>query len=147
MTSADAPRQRVSSGTSFEAAVGYSRAVRVGDAVFVSGTTALKDGALVGAGDAATQTRQILANIDWALGQAGATLAEVVRCRIYVTDIADWPAVGAELGRAFAEIRPANTLVAVAALVDPAMRVEIEVDAIIGSAAPPEADRRRGGTS
>ena len=121
MTNGDAPRQRVSSGTSFEATVGYSRAVRVGDAVFVSGTTALKDGALVGAGDAAAQTRQILANIGWALGQAGATLADVVRCRIYVTNIADWPAVGAELGRAFAEIRPANTLVAVAALDDPAM--------------------------
>ena len=130
------PRQRVSSGTAYEARVGYSRAVRVGASVFVSGTTALRDGVLVGAGDAAAQTRQILGNIAWALGQAGASLADVVRCRIYVTDIAVWPEVGDELGRAFGEIRPANTLVAVSALVDPAMLVEIEVDAIVGSASP-----------
>ena len=135
MTSPDGPRLRISSGTSYEATVGYSRAVRVGSAVFVSGTTALKDGRLVGPNDAAAQTRQILENIAWALGQAGATLADVVRCRIYVTDIAAWPEVGAELGQIFREIRPANTLVAVGALVDPAMLVEIEADAIIGSAA------------
>ena len=127
-------RRRISSGTTYEATVGYSRALRVGDAVFVSGTTAIKDGALVGGGDAAAQTRQVLANIAWALDQAGATMGEVVRCRIYVTDIADWPAVGDELGKVFGSIRPANTLVAVSALVDPAMLVEIEVDAIIGSA-------------
>lgn len=136
MTGTPPPRQRISSRTPYEARVGYSRAVRVGPAVFVSGTTALKDGVLVGAGDAAEQTRQILANIAWALGEAGATLADVVRCRIYVTDIGVWPAVGEELGRVFGEIRPANTLVAVSALVDPAMLVEIEVDAIIGSASP-----------
>ena len=130
-------RQRVGSGTAYEAKVGYSRALRVGDMVFVAGTTALKDGALVGAGDAAAQTRQILATIAWALAQAGATMDEIVRCRIYVTDVADWPAVGDELGKVFGEIRPANTLVAVTALIDPAMLVEIEVDAIIGSAAPP----------
>ena len=104
--------------------------------MFVSGTTALKDGVLVGAGDAAAQTRQILANVAWALDQAGATMADVVRCRIYVTDITVWLQVGEELGRVFAEIRPANTLVAVSALVDPAMLVEIEADAIVGSAAP-----------
>ena len=130
-------RQQVSSGTAYEAKVGYSRALRVGDTVFVSGTTALKDGTLVGAGDAAAQTRQVLANIAWALAQAGATMEEVVPCRIHVTDIADWPAVGDELGKVFGDIRPANTLVAVSALVDPAMLVEIEVDAIVGSAAPP----------
>ena len=129
-------RQRVSSGSAYEAKVGYSRALRVGDTVFVSGTTALRDGALVGTGDAAAQTRQILATIAWALAQAGATMEEVVRCRIYVTNIADWPAVGDEVGKVFGEIRPANTLVAVGALVDPAMLVEIEVDAIIGSASP-----------
>ncbi len=129
-------RRRIGSGTPYEATVGYSRAVRVGDAVFVSGTTALKDGVLVGAGDAAAQTRQILANVAWALDQAGATMADVVRCRIYVTDITVWPQVGEELGRVFAGIRPANTLVAVSALVDPAMLVEIEADAIVGSAAP-----------
>ena len=136
MSNPDAPRQRISSGSEYEARVGYSRAVRVGNAVFVSGTTALKEGALVGPNDAAAQTRQILENISWALGQAGATLADVVRYRTYVTDIAVWPEVGAELGKTFGAIRPANTLVAISALVDPAMLVEIEADAVIGSAAP-----------
>ncbi len=135
MTSTSGQRLRISSGTPYEATVGYSRAVRVGSSVFVSGTTALKDGKLVGPNDAAAQTRQILENIAWALGQAGATMADVVRCRIYVTDIAVWPEVGTQLGDIFREIRPANTLVAVSALVDPAMLVEIEADAIIGSAA------------
>lgn len=128
-------RQRISSGSSYEASVGYSRAVRVGNAVFVSGTTALQDGSVVGEGDAAAQTRHILSIIASALEQAGSSLADVVRCRTYVTDIAVWQAVAAELSRAFADIRPANTLVAVNDLVDPAMLVEIEVDAIIGSAA------------
>ncbi len=130
------PPQRtlISSGTPGEAAVGYSRAVRVGDAVYVSGTTATRDGALVGAGDAAAQTRQILANLAWALEQAGATLADVVRYRVFVTDIGIWPQVAAELVRAFGDIRPANTLVAINGLVDPEMLVEIEADAIVGSA-------------
>ena len=136
MTNPDAPRQRISSGSEYEARVGYSRAVRVGDAVFVSGTTALKDGVLVGPNDAAAQTRQILENIAWALGQAGSTLADVVRYRTYITDIAVWSEVGAELSKTFGAIRPANTLVAISALVDPAMLVEIEADAVIGSAAP-----------
>ena len=135
MTSTSGQRLRISSGTPYEATVGYSRAVRVGSSVFVSGTTALKDGKLVGPNDAAAQTRQILENIAWALGQAGATMADVVRCRIYVTDIAVWPDVGTQLGDIFREIRPANTLVAVSALVDPAMLVEIEADAIVGSGA------------
>jgi enamine deaminase RidA (YjgF/YER057c/UK114 family) len=130
-------RQRISSGTPYETTVGYSRAVRVGSAVFVSGTTALKDGALVGRDNAAAQTRQILATIAWALGEAGATLADVVRYRVYLTEIAVWPEVAAELARAFADVRPANTLVAVSALVDPAMLVEIEADAIVGSAPRP----------
>ena len=135
MTSTSGQRLRISSGTPYEATVGYSRAVRVGSSVFVSGTTALKDGKLVGPNDAAAQTRQILENIAWALGQAGATMADVVRCRIYVTDIAVWPEVGTQLGDIFREIRPANTLVAVSALVDPAMLVEIEAEAIVGSGA------------
>ena len=135
MISTSGQRLRINSGTPYEATVGYSRAVRVGSSVFVSGTTALKDGKLVGPNDAAAQTRQILENIAWALGQAGATMADVVRCRIYVTDIAVWPEVGTQLGDIFREIRPANTLVAVSALVDPAMLVEIEADAIVGSGA------------
>jgi enamine deaminase RidA (YjgF/YER057c/UK114 family) len=128
-------RQRISSGSEYEASVGYSRAVRVGHAVFVSGTTAIQDGGIVGVGDAAAQTRHILGIIASALGQAGSSLADVVRCRIYVTDVAVWRAVAAELSQAFADIRPANTLVAVSGLVDPNMLVEIEVDALIGSAA------------
>ena len=135
MISTSGQRLRISSGTPYEATVGYSRAVRVGSSVFVSGTTAFKDGKLVGPNDAAAQTRQILENIAWALGQAGATMADVVRCRIYVTDIAVWPDVGTQLGDIFREIRPANTLVAVSALVDPAMLVEIEAEAIVGSGA------------
>ena len=128
-------RRRIGSGTPYEATVGYSRAVRVGNAVFVSGTTAIKDGAIVGEGDAAAQTRHILGIIAAALEQAGASLADVVRCRVYVTDIDVWQAVAAELSHAFADVRPANTLVAVSDLVDPDMLVEIEVDALIGSAA------------
>ena len=130
------PRQRITSGTSYEAKIGYSRALRVGNTVFVSGTTAIKDGVVVAPNDAAAQTRQILATIASALAEAEASMNDVVRCRIYVTDIAVWPEVGTELGKVFGDIRPANTLVAVNALVDPAMLVEIEVDAIIGSAAP-----------
>jgi enamine deaminase RidA (YjgF/YER057c/UK114 family) len=127
-------RQRVSTGTRYEAEVGYSRAVRVGETVHVSGTTAIKDGAVVGAGDAAAQTRRIIQTIAWALEQAGSSLADVVRYRVYLANIADWPAVGIELGRAFGEIRPANTLLGGIAFVDPAMLVEIDADAVIGSA-------------
>ncbi len=116
--------------------MGYSRAVRVSDAIYVSGTTAMRDGVLVGHGDPAIQTRQILANLAWALDQAGASLADIVRYRVYVTDIEIWPQVADELVKVFGTIRPANTLVAVSALVDPAMLVEIEADAIVGSAAP-----------
>ncbi len=135
MDSAPRRRSRVSSGTPWEAAVGYSRAVRVGDAIYVSGTTAMREGTLIGHGEPAVQTRQILANLAWALGQAGASLADIVRYRVYVTDIEIWPQVADELVKTFGNIRPANTLVAVSALVDPAMLVEIEADAIVGSAA------------
>ena len=130
-----AERRLVSSGGPFEAKIGYSRAVRVGDWVAVSGTAAFQDGAPVAPGDAAAQTRHILGVIERALTEAGATMADVVRYRVFVTDIADFPAVGAELGRMFGEIRPAGTLVGNSTIVDPRCVVEIEVDAIVGSAA------------
>jgi enamine deaminase RidA (YjgF/YER057c/UK114 family) len=129
-----AGRQRITLGGAFEERAGYSRAVRVGDTVYVAGTAALQDGKPVAPGDAAAQTRHILGIIERALTQAGATIDEVVRYRVFVTSVADWPAVAAELGHTFSEIRPAGTLVVVAALVDPGLVVEIEVDAVIGSA-------------
>jgi len=127
-------RQLVSSGGPFEKIGGYSRAVRVGHHVFVSGSTAVKDGKIVGAGDVVAQTRQALSTITEALQQAGATLADVVRYRIYLTNIADSAKVLPIFGEYFGEIRPAGTLVAVSALVAPEMMIEIEVDAIAGSA-------------
>lgn len=125
-------KQRISSGTPFETKVGYSRAVRYGDNVIVSGTTAMKDGYLVGPGDARAQTRQTLANIVWALEQAGATPADVVRYRIYLTNISDWPAVTEEVAAVFGTTRPTGTLVEVKGLINPEMLVEIEVDAVLG---------------
>jgi enamine deaminase RidA (YjgF/YER057c/UK114 family) len=105
----------------------------MGNAVYVSGTTATgPDGALVGVGDPAAQTRQTLANIARALEQAGATLADVVRTRVFVTDISQWEAVGRVHGEVFGNIRPATSMVEVRALIDPAMLVEIEADAVIG---------------
>src|SRR3954447_5770351 len=116
-------RQLVSSGGPFEKIGGYSRAVRVGHHVFVSGSTAVKDGKIVGAGDVVAQTRQALSTITEALQQAGATLADVVRYRIYLTNIADSAKVLPIFGEYFGEIRPAGTLVAVSALVAPEMMI------------------------
>ena len=125
-------RQLYSSGTSWEPVVGYSRAVRVDGRVWVSGTTSTgSDGAIVGKGDPYAQAKQAIANIERALAAAGAVLADVVRTRIFVTDIAHWRDIGRAHGEAFANIRPATTMVEVARLIDPDLLVEIEADAVI----------------
>ena len=126
------PRINYATGTPWEPVVGYSRAVKVGALVFVSGTTATgPDGTLVGKGDAASQTRQVLENLRAALERAGARLEDVVRTRIYVTDISQWEAVGRVHGEVFGTIRPATAMVEVSRLIDPEMLVEIEAEAII----------------
>lgn len=126
-----AERIRISTGSPWEPVVGYSRAVRVGNRVEVAGTTAMKDGAVVGENDAYAQTVQIIKTIEESLQKAGASLADVVRTRMFVTDISLWEEIGRAHGEYFKDIRPAATMVEVKALIDPRLLVEMEAEAVL----------------
>jgi len=126
---------RFGSGAPWEGVVGYSRVVVRGDAAWVSGTTSTVDGVVVHPGDAGAQTRQALTTIVNALERAGFTVADVVRTRMFVTDISRWEEIGRAHGEVFGDVRPATSMVQVAALIDPAMLIEIEADAVRGARA------------
>jgi enamine deaminase RidA (YjgF/YER057c/UK114 family) len=126
-------RRRVSTGLPWESVVGYSRAVRVGDLVFVSGTTAAAEGGPVGGADAGEQTVEALRRVAAALAELGASLSDVVRTRIFVTDIDQWERVGRAHGAVFGATRPACSMVEVRRLIDPALLVEIEADAVLAA--------------